>query len=231
MNKIKFDDTGIYCAIGKSGYGKTFLLNWLVYIQHKKFDYIYIFSPNGIEDFQYIPNDVRFRFFHTHANNLILNNIIKLQERRYAEGKPNRIALFFDDMYVNHDEKSKVTKFYSLIAFTDICQRFRHPAVNASIFCSIQRYSSLNTNVRDNISYLFIFAMKATKKYKQLYEEFVADEFKTLSEFIKFVENNTRNNQVIMIDFRNKELRGFEQYSFIKGKAIPQGWEFPYNIK
>jgi energy-coupling factor transporter ATP-binding protein EcfA2 len=231
-DKIKFDDTGIYVAIGKSGYGKTFLLNWLVFIQHQKFDYIYIFSPNGINSFQYIPNELRFRFFHTYANDKFLKNLIKLQERRYNEGKPNRIALFFDDMYVNHDEKSKVLKFYSLIYFTDICQRFRQPTLNASIFISIQRYTALNSYVRGNISYLFLFAMKATKKYKELYDEFcTTDDFKKLHQFVSFVEQNTRNDQVIMVDFRNKELRSLEQYSFIKAKPIPKGWEFPFNIK
>ncbi|MFA5151308.1 MAG: hypothetical protein WC554_01985 [Clostridia bacterium] len=221
----------LHCAVGYPGYGKTFLLNYLIYICQKHIDYLYIFSPNGIKEFQYLPIDDDYRkiFFHEKADDNILLNILKIQKQRSENGKPNRIALYFDDMTYTGKKKGQPSKFYNSVVFNDICTRYRHPLVNALIFISIQRYTYLRPDVRTLVSYYYLFPMMSFKRYKELYDEYGYG-FETIKEFAEYIEENTKDFNAIMITFKDNQIRGKERFNIIKAKQLPKKWHIKFHL-
>ena len=203
MTEIQLSHSSIFVLYGKAGSSKSSLAKYLIYhFQTKQLcDLVFVLSGTSFNEYyqQFLPkNQVK------PYDEIIINNLLNLCKKKKEAGIDFRVLLILDDILGSI--KSKSDTILKLIN--------NHRHFNISVIISSQYPNAISPNIREGCSLAFIFHATTKRAIQALYESYGASDFDKINDFIKFLNDNTREYNCIVVD--NKKVKFEEKWAVFK---------------
>jgi hypothetical protein len=210
--KTKINLQNFLIVAGPQGYGKSWLIRYIMLANRDKFSYGLVFTNTSFSDdsFDYVPQ----QFVHPEYNEEALVKLMDIQEDlalRKKEGEIEEIPnayLIFDDCLFDGQFKSK--------PFKRLMTQLRH----YHIFCiiSAQYPNAIPSMFRANAFQVAMFSTAQERALKALYENY-GQLFKNYRQFKDFLLDNTGNYQFIFYEARGTSTKVADRYRVMKAPA------------
>lgn len=221
MKEWKYEERDIYevavrkvwLLTGMRGVGKTtFITDWL-YRHRQIFPWGVIVShtkQNGHFQ-QFWPN----KMILSRYSDSVLQELFEIGiERKMTPGINSLFAVVLDDIISD----ASLRYYRSLKA---VSTEGRH--ANFTCLATSQHFKSIPNHVRDNTDFFVLFTTTNREVLNSMYDE-MGGHFTSREEFFVFIEANTRDDQVIIVE-NNKYKRGLERWYTYKVPDATLGWD------
>lgn len=174
----------VILAVGQRRTGKTHLLEDLIYMLNKRYDYGIVITPtmNTIKIFQkHMPPCFIYNAFSEHTINSIL-------EAAETTGVPNRMWGFIMIDDCNSDKKE-----LNCVALKKLFNNGRHYLID--VFWGLQYIKDMPAHLRSQVEYVFMFKEKNEDNVRKLYDQFLRSSTDSFSEFKQLFKHITTSKK------------------------------------
>jgi len=194
---IEIFPDSIHIVVAKRGYGKSIMVNYLLYhlIRNKLIDVLFVFT-NTPEDYNL---DSKAHMFENGFDEDIAARIIKHQQeqkKKLGKAKLKHILLVLDDIE-NSSSDARQSKALNTIAL-----RGRH--LNIGCIVSTQYYTQLHPKVRNNCDYLFI-GRNGSVQLADMFK--IQTIFDNETQFRQFVNRTTTDHRFILLNNKTDDRK------------------------
>jgi len=224
----QFPDFGFYCLFSKRNTGKTKMVRNLVVAllnQHLKngkkviYDHIIVFSDTGAkkrnDDYAFLYKFPQAKIYD--CSEETINKIIGKLEAKIDQiiqkgGKRPKVLIIFDDVRARKSNQPPES-------LTNLATQGRH--IWCTCILSLQMTKGggiINPTIRSNIDEVFF--SKLPKSGRELMYEYICEDIDK-KDFEKFVKENTKNYQFVLIDNNNNGDAG-DTVKLVKAKLFKE---------
>lgn len=233
VNNISFDNFILIIASRFSG--KSTLIRDIFYKLRKKyFPYGIVFNSSESCNSHYsefIPEAL----IHEHYNKDALEKLIKYQEKKLQKlpveerKKPEHgVFVIFDDMQYDKESWKNDTTFKKIV--------FNGRHLNMFVILALQEFKGINSDLRKQADYTFLFNTKNFNEREQYYKNFASNYDKNV--FYEIFDKCTQNMGECLVTYQRIFNKHIPQLSYYQSKirptfhvCSPSVWKFYEKIK
>lgn len=201
---LKLTPGGVYLFVGRTGSGKTHILQHVASIMGRNFEVCFGFCPTRFAgNMDWIAKERCFEQFDQKKVELILD----YQKKEVEAGTAKDVLLVFDDVL-----GEKTMKLYGdfVTKLSTCCRHYK-----ITIFITAQYLFKVPPVLRENSKFVFICSADNPKEMKFLYDEYCRGLTKDM--FMKKLSDCTQNYNVLVIDCFARDSR--QCYYSVKAPA------------